>query len=151
MSQKSTAIALLSPQRPSRSLASWLVISRSASSRTSRRNVTSPRRRVWQARRTSGPNPSDVERAFSASFRSSHCSTPSRIQTRQVEHLAWPPQAWARGTPASNAPSRMVSPRPTSKSRLSGRQMIFGMSGQRVGPTSPDNPGGQRNATTWRG
>ena len=39
MSQKRTAMVLVSPQRPSRGFASWLVISRSVSSSTSRRKL----------------------------------------------------------------------------------------------------------------
>jgi hypothetical protein len=37
-------------------------------------------------------------------------SRPSRISTRQVEHLASPPHAWACGMPARNDVARMLSP-----------------------------------------
>ena len=105
----------------------------SSSSRTRRRSVTSPLILVWQASRNSGGKPSRSAIASSLGVRSPQAVQPSTTTTRHVEQDAWPPQAWANGTPARSAADRIVSVALHSVSFWSGRMYAFATAGHSPG------------------
>ena len=74
----------------------------------SRRTVTSPVTRVWQARRAELSQPRAWATRASRCVRGRTCCTPSRIQTRRVGHRALPPHSRARGILWAIEVSRIV-------------------------------------------
>ncbi len=83
--------------------------------------MTSPDTRIWQARRSSGPKRSRSATERSLGVRGAQAAAPFTTTTRQVEQMALPPQAWAKGIPARRAGGRIASDAPHSTTVWSGR------------------------------